>query len=91
MGSSLEAQVTIRLSDDDYEFFSRHKGMLNEIFIVSQITLKKGDFSIEVTKASGAKCARCWRWSDSTDADKARPGVCERCAQALREREQPAA
>jgi len=38
-----------------------------------------------VLKASGAKCARCWQWSEQIGADINWPDTCPRCAKALGE------
>ena len=36
-----------------------------------------------VEHAAGAKCERCWTWSEKRRPLAAHPGVCERCAQVL--------
>ena len=40
---------------------------------------------IEVGKASGQKCERCWKYSEDTGRDPAHPTVCARCARVLTE------
>ena len=40
---------------------------------------------IEVAKASGRKCERCWKYSEDVGRDPAHPTVCARCARVLTE------
>jgi isoleucyl-tRNA synthetase len=40
---------------------------------------------IEVAKASGQKCERCWKYSEEVGRDPAHPTVCARCARVLGE------
>ncbi|HXJ95298.1 MAG TPA: isoleucine--tRNA ligase [Terriglobia bacterium] len=41
--------------------------------------------TVAVEKASGAKCARCWNYSEHVGEDTDYPEVCERCSEALHE------
>jgi len=91
IGSSLEAFMRLSLKDEaQYRRFEKHKDDLRFIFIVSgaQIVLEpaqSGPFVLEVTRAPGEKCARCWNYSDDVGADAERPGICGRCARAVQE------
>ena len=40
--------------------------------------------SVEVTKAEGEKCERCWNYSTHVGEDATYPTVCERCSANLR-------
>jgi len=40
---------------------------------------------IEVSKARGKKCERCWKYSEDVGKDSAHPTVCARCSRVLRE------
>ena len=40
---------------------------------------------VEVAKASGQKCERCWKYSEEVGRDPAHPTVCARCARVLAE------
>ncbi len=42
---------------------------------------------VEVKKADGAKCERCWNYSTHVGEDKTYPTVCERCSAVLNELE----
>ena len=67
---------------------------LRYLFIVSAVTLAQGSGNgtggvhIEVKKAEGAKCDRCWNYSTHVGEDKTYPTVCERCSAVLKELEQ---
>jgi isoleucyl-tRNA synthetase len=97
IGTGLEAQVAITASDPVYSLLQRHAGELRYLFIVSAVTLAQGSGNgtggvhVEVKKADGAKCERCWNYSTRVGEDKTYPTVCERCSAVLAELEaQPA-
>ncbi len=91
IGTGLEAQVAITASDPVYSLLARHAGELRYLFIVSAVTLAQGSGNgtsaahIEVKKADGAKCDRCWNYSTHVGEDKTYPTVCERCSAVLKE------
>ena len=93
IGKSLEAQLVISASDPAYSILKRYSGELRYLFIVSQVTLLQGSGNgtagvhIEVKKADGAKCERCWNYSTHVGDDKNYPTICERCSAALKELE----
>jgi isoleucyl-tRNA synthetase len=47
--------------------------------------------AVEVAPAVGAKCARCWVWSEAVGRDSGHPALCERCAPVVRTLGIPAA
>jgi isoleucyl-tRNA synthetase len=58
------------------------------LFIVSQVSLHAADggedtLAIDVARAEGYKCARCWRTVDSISSSPDADGLCERCVGAL--------
>ena len=88
IGSSLEASVHLHALPDAYDFLQPYTADLPTLFIVSQVTLEKdpkaaSDIFIEVTKANGSKCARCWRYQTSVGANAAHPELCDRCVEAI--------
>lgn len=94
IGKSLEAQVKLVASDALYPVLERHKDELRYLFIVSQVTLEKSPsgngtnpLTVEVVKADGQKCDRCWNYSIHVGQDKEYPTVCERCSAVLKEME----
>jgi isoleucyl-tRNA synthetase len=60
-------------------------GNLANLFIVSQVRLEEREapFRVSVEHAPGAKCERCWTWSNAVGTLAVHPGVCERCAEVL--------
>ncbi|HWW15842.1 MAG TPA: isoleucine--tRNA ligase [Candidatus Dormibacteraeota bacterium] len=93
IGTGLEAHVTVAASDPVYSVLSRHGDQLRYLFIVSAVTLTQasgngtGSVHVEVKKADGSKCERCWNYSTRVGEDKAYPTVCERCSAVLKELE----
>jgi isoleucyl-tRNA synthetase len=96
IGTGLEAQVTITAADPAYSVLARHRDQLRYLFIVSAVTLARGSGNgtggvpIDVKKADGAKCDRCWNYSTHVGEDKTYPTVCERCSAVLKELEEGA-
>ncbi|HTZ81713.1 MAG TPA: class I tRNA ligase family protein, partial [Candidatus Acidoferrales bacterium] len=97
IGTGLEAQVLITASDPVYSLLKRYEDQLRYIFIVSQVHLAQGSgngtgsLHVEVKKADGAKCERCWNYSVHVGEDKGYPTVCERCSAVLKEIERETA
>ena len=55
--------------------------------MVSQVELKQsGDaLAVEVHKADGAKCERCWKYTTDVGVAADFPTACLACAEAVRE------
>ena len=93
IGTGLEAQVALSAPDPIYSVLARHANQLRYLFIVSAVTLTQasgngtGAVRVEVKKADGAKCDRCWNYSIHVGEDKNYPTVCERCSAVLKELE----
>ncbi|MFZ0198338.1 MAG: isoleucine--tRNA ligase [Candidatus Sulfotelmatobacter sp.] len=93
IGTGLEAQVTVTASDPAYAVLARHSDQLRYLFIVSAVNLVQGSGNgtsgvhVEVKKADGLKCERCWNYSTHVGEDKTYPTVCERCSAVLKELE----
>jgi isoleucyl-tRNA synthetase len=90
IGGNLEAQVSLTASDPTYSVLARYKDQLRYVFIVSAVDLKQatnGDaaLKVQVSKAPGLKCERCWNYSMRVGEDKKYPTVCERCSEVLKE------
>ena len=90
IGKSLEAQLVITAGDPAYSVLARFKDQLRYLFIVSAVTLAQGSGNgsggvhVEVKKADGAKCDRCWNYSTHVGEDKTYPTICERCSPVLK-------
>ena len=90
IGGGLEAQVKLTASDLEYFVLQRHAEDLRYLFIVSAVTLEKsandsGPVGIQVAKAEGKKCDRCWNYSKHVGEDAKHPTVCERCSAVLKD------
>ncbi len=86
IGSSLEAKVILTVDKDTTYFLLSYFEDLRYIFIVSQVEVHEGDkFIVEIQKADGEKCERCWNYSLRVGASEKYPTVCERCVAALSE------
>ncbi|MBZ5547430.1 MAG: isoleucine--tRNA ligase [Acidobacteriia bacterium] len=91
IGSGLEAQVHLSAPDPLYALLKRYEAQLRYLFIVSSVSLRQGpgngtaSVHVEIKKAEGAKCERCWNYSAHVGEDKNYPTVCERCSAVLKE------
>ncbi|HYL92653.1 MAG TPA: class I tRNA ligase family protein, partial [Alphaproteobacteria bacterium] len=92
IGSALEATVTITAPADLAGLLERYRDDLRFLLIVSGVEIRRapaGNGSapvhVQVTKAQGRKCDRCWNYSTQVGASTRYPTVCERCLAALEE------
>ena len=92
IGKSLEAQVKVTASDPYYPVLERYKPDLRYAFIVSQVELERGpgrngtgQLAVEVAKADGKECERCWNYSTRVGEDAKYPTLCERCTPVVRD------
>ena len=77
LGSGLEAQINLTLPKSTYNLFKNYKN-LNEFFITSQVNLHEGDdLKIEIQKATGQKCQRCWMYSQNVNQEE----LCPKCVE----------
>ncbi|MCM8781318.1 MAG: isoleucine--tRNA ligase, partial [Candidatus Omnitrophica bacterium] len=100
IGSSFDAKINLLTNNKiRYKYLESLKDEFPEIFKVSQVNIvfkdrldmtqaklldKFPNIIVEVDKASGEKCVRCWNYSLSVGKDKSHPGLCERCLEAVR-------
>jgi isoleucyl-tRNA synthetase len=97
IGSSFDAEIKLLTNDEDrYKFLASSKSDLCEIFKVSQVDIqlvdnlegvllasKYPDIAIEVDKAKGDKCIRCWNYSLEIGENKNHPLLCNQCCNAV--------
>jgi isoleucyl-tRNA synthetase len=80
IGSSLEAEVTISVPDDDYAALASLANDLRFVMITSAARVERGDAqAIAVNRTAQSKCERCWHWRDDVGNDSAHPAICGRC------------
>ncbi len=97
IGHPLDAALAIKLPDTGMKtIVEKLDERLNDIFIVSTAVVVNeidGDayqseeiegLAIQVTRATGEKCARCWRFDTTIGNDADHKTACERCAAALK-------
>ena len=83
IGKSLEAAVTLTVPEA--EGWLAELPELADLLIVSQVTVQTGsEAAVEVRKAEGGKCERCWKVLGSVGSDAEHPALCPRCAAAVR-------
>jgi isoleucyl-tRNA synthetase len=95
LNASLESKVRLRSNGSYLELLQEHAKDLPALFIVSQVDVLPFDgtepanrpepFQVEILRADGAKCERCWNYSTHVGENTSYPGVCERCSAALAE------
>lgn len=88
IGASLEAKVILRASRETYSLLERYRDELEAILIVSQVELQRSDakeFEVEVERATGTKCERCWNWSETVGEDARFPTLDARCVRQIEE------
>ncbi len=86
IGVALEAKVILHATKDLFPLLKEYQGQLRYLFIVSQVEVvdplaedPAGPLRIEVKRADGAKCERCWNYSVHVGESAEYPTVCERC------------
>ena len=76
VASSQEAKVILTLSKKDKDLLVKNlESSVAQWLIVSQVELCEGEQKVEVMKAGGHKCPRCWNYDENVDGD----GLCPRC------------
>ena len=85
--SSLETCVTLKASGEELGFLNEVLPELKTVFIVSDVKVvgSDGELSVEVAKAEGEKCERCWAFSTTVGESHEHPTLCARCASILSE------
>ena len=84
IGHSLDTKVTIEAPEKEYGLLEKLGDDLKDVFIVSQMALKKGnEMNITVEKAEGEKCERCWQYATDIKKEGKFPNVCSRCENTL--------
>ena len=88
IGAPLEARVRLGAGGDLYQLLGEYESELPGLFIVSQVALENSggpELTVQVERADGEKCERCWKYLLDVGQDQAFPSVCLGCASALKE------
>ncbi|WP_456324128.1 isoleucine--tRNA ligase [Desulfonauticus submarinus] len=97
VGHSLECKVVLYLPEQLKDELKGQETLLREVFIVSQVVFEPEEnalddayvstevdgLKIQVNKADGKKCQRCWVYHPDTGKNEKYPDVCPRCAAVL--------
>ncbi|MCC6538327.1 MAG: isoleucine--tRNA ligase [Bryobacterales bacterium] len=87
IGANREARVHLKANAELLPLLEKYAAELPELFLTSQVTLERGeaDLGIDVHKAAGVKCERCWKFTQDVGSDAALPTACAPCAKTVRE------
>lgn len=88
IGNAVEAKVEILAGPSLFPFLEIYRADLPTIFIVSAVDLAPAppggpELSVNVHRASGQKCERCWLYRESVGQSPAHPTICDRCVAVL--------
>jgi isoleucyl-tRNA synthetase len=87
LGSSLQAELSIRRLGSAYDRLARLGDDLRFVFITSGASLQMASNTlaegVEVATSSHAKCDRCWHYRADVGSDVAHPTICGRCVSNL--------
>ncbi len=90
IGKALEARVIVS-GPVNVSAISADEGKesLRELLNVSEVVIgdqrDSATATIEVARAEGQKCERCWHWERDVGADARYPALCGRCAAVVRD------
>jgi isoleucyl-tRNA synthetase len=87
IGKSLEAKVVLTAGPDFYPLLLEYAADLPAVFIVSQVQLEQGSdngVSVEIQRAEGSKCERCWKYTLDVGSDPEFPTLCAACSDAIK-------
>ena len=83
IGHPLDAKVTIYEMDQKAEELKELQEVLEMVLIVSKVEIKEGEKHIEVSKAAGLKCERCWKYNEHVGENEEHSTICPRCIEAI--------
>jgi len=84
VGSSLQAEVAITATGEDFDALASLGDDLRFVLITSAATLAKGErLAISAAASAHAKCERCWHYRADVGRDAAHPTLCARCVSNL--------
>ena len=89
IGNSLGARVIVTTTGPVGRLLEEHRALLPMLFIVSDVALHVGSaegpdvVQVQVEKAPGVKCERCWRYVPGIRTEPDWAGLCDRCVEAL--------
>ena len=87
IGKSLEAKVTLGGRPEQFQISSQSVDAFRELLNVSQLSFDASatDQRIEIGKADGTKCERCWHFETDVGQHAEHPTICGRCVEAVKQ------
>jgi isoleucyl-tRNA synthetase len=90
IGAPLEAAVTLTAGSDLHPLLEKLLADLPGFFIVSSVALNPvapnpATLEVQLARASGTKCERCWKYTNDVGSDPELATVCASCAKTVRE------
>ncbi len=89
IGNALEARVRLSVDGEWGPLLADYASDLPMLFIVSQVALAEGSgdqpVRVEIERADGAKCERCWKYATDVGVHAQWPTLCSPCATVLEE------
>jgi isoleucyl-tRNA synthetase len=101
IGKSLEAKIILTATDRGNACFKENPELVREIVNVSQVEFQSAAIrpdeeitdlvlgspwpNIEIQKADGQKCERCWHWETDIGLNPEHPTICGRCIEAVQQ------
>lgn len=88
IGASLEAKVTLGAGGETLDLLRRYEDQLTALFIVSSVEIREDHpdvLKVEVARAPGEKCERCWNYSETVGQNPRYPTLDARCVEQVEE------
>lgn len=88
IGAPLEAAVHLKADAELYPLLDAYRAQLPGLFIVSEVSVENhasAELAVQVEKAGGTKCDRCWKFKKDIGSDPEFATICASCALAVRE------
>ncbi len=88
IGNSLEARVTLKVPPSLQHILNKYADEMEFLFIVSSVELEahsETELGIQVSRAEGEKCQRCWNYSPYVGRNDEFPVFCQRCENVVKE------
>jgi isoleucyl-tRNA synthetase len=79
--------VLLKAGFDLHPLLTQYAADLPALFIVSQVQLEHGadnGVSVEIQRAEGTKCERCWKYTLDVGSDPEFPTLCAACSDAIK-------
>jgi isoleucyl-tRNA synthetase len=84
LGSSLQAEVVVRVAPDDLALLRSLGDDLRFAFITSQARVEAGEaLEVDVSVSADPKCERCWHYRTDVGSVASHPTLCARCVSNL--------